>query len=93
MMEEEAVTMAQCWCPSQGEGSVRMVTHLPGCGFLEDLVAGSCCDVDEIGPLAAPERELSDAQKALADSRERHDAELAEIDDAYADDSWRTNWT
>ena len=76
--------MARCYCPSQGEGSVRMVTHLPGCGFLEDLVAGSCYEVDEIEPAPAPERELSDAEKALAASYERYADQLAEIEAARA---------
>jgi hypothetical protein len=72
--------MARCYCPSQGEGSVRMVTHLPGCGFLEDLIAGSCCDADELALLPAPERELSDAEKALAASYERYADQLAELE-------------
>ena len=84
IMDAEAVTMARCYCPSQGEGSVRMVTHLPGCGFLEDLVAGSCYEVDEIEPAPAPERELSDAEKALAASYERYADQLAEIEAARA---------
>lgn len=76
--------MARCYCPSQGEGSVRMVTHLPGCGFLEDLIAGSCCGADELAPPLAPERELSDAEKALAASYERYAGQLAEIEAARA---------
>ena len=87
--------MARCYCPSQGEGSVRMVTHLPGCGFLEDLIGGSCCSIG--GPVTpepvAPEpREPGPDELALADTYRRHSAGLAELDDAYADDSWRT-WT
>ena len=76
--------MARCYCPSVGEGSVRMVTHQPGCGFLEDLVQGSCCDADDLEPLPAPEREVSDAEKALAASYERYAGQLAEIEAARA---------
>jgi hypothetical protein len=80
MMDAEVVAMARCYCPSYGEGSVRMVTHLPGCTFFEDLIDGHCCDEDHLEPLAAPERELSDAEKALAASYERYADQLAEIE-------------
>lgn len=66
--------MAHCSCPSVSEGRVRMTTHLAGCRFLEDLVEGSCCDD------AVEERELSEAERALAASYERYADELAAIE-------------
>jgi hypothetical protein len=77
--------MARCYCPSVGEGRVRMTTHLAGCRFLEDLVNGSGCDHDDPPYLA---REPGPDEQALAGTYHRHEADLAALDAAYADRSW-----
>jgi hypothetical protein len=89
-----AFTTAPCGCPSEGDEISSITAHLEGCGFLEDLLAR--CGTDDpwthIGkPALAAGR--STAEKALAETYRRHGADLAELEDAYADDSWRTNWT
>jgi len=81
---------APCGCPSEGDERVRLTTHLAGCRFLEDLIEGSCCGAAE--PVESVPRERGTDELALADTYWRHAGDLAAIEDAYADDSWRT-WT
>jgi hypothetical protein len=89
--------MARCYCPSVGDGPVRMITHLAGCRAAEDLVSGCCYDdlrvpyyADDAGRQVTAEP--GPDEKALTDTYQRHAAHLAAIDEAYADDSWRTGW-
>jgi hypothetical protein len=89
--------MARCFCPSVGDGPVRMITHLADCRAAEDLLRGSYADVlsDLAGTRDLPPaatREPGPDEKTLADSYQRHGQDLAAIEDAYADDSWRTGW-
>jgi len=76
--------MSRCYCPSQGDGPVRMVTHLAGCRFLEDLGGGASCDDDAARRPAGP----GPAAQALAETCREHAEGLAAIDAAYADRSW-----
>jgi hypothetical protein len=90
--------MPRCYCRSVSEGRVRMTTHLEGCPAVEDHLGGSCYDdlkvpyyADDAGRQVAHEPGPDD--QTLADTYQRHAEDLEAIDDAYADDSWRTGWT
>jgi hypothetical protein len=100
-MDTEVVAMAwgyaPCGCPSKTDAAGTMTEHRQGCDFIEDLLARSeGVDHDPwttmfSSPPAPPApREPSQAEVALAESYRRHSSDLEAIDDAYADDSWRS---
>jgi hypothetical protein len=100
-MDSEVVTMAKgfapCGCPAESDAAGTMTAHREGCNFLEDLLARSDGMQDDpwrtlfARPPTPPEP--SPTGLALAESDRRRSSDLEAIDDAYADDSWRTGWT
>lgn len=85
---------APCGCLSEGDENSSITAHRDGCGFLEDLLSRAGTDDPWTHLFVNPStgREPGGAEKALADTYRRHAADLAVIEGAYTDDSWRT-WT
>jgi hypothetical protein len=85
---------ADCGCLAEGDEHSSITEHREGCGFLEDLTrrSGHGGAWRHMAGVPAAKRPPDPAELALAESYQRHDGDLAAIEDAYADDSWRT-WT
>jgi hypothetical protein len=87
MLAEHAEAVAETFrrCPCCRDVPAREVLLAMAKAAPADLAA-------ELREVAGESREPGPAELALADAYLRHGEGLAELDDAYADDSWRT-WT